>query len=254
MKNKTLIIALTLLVCSASLAENTPEKPQTDINSLLIAGPGVWISTKPYKGADPTVYPFPAVIAVKAPFYFKIDTLGCRVFSDSNMTFDFIGKLRTDGYKSSDSETLERMHTRHWTVDVGGDFGISGDWGKLNTSILTDSLGQHDGQEFRVTYAKPLEFEKTRLIPSVGFSLLSSKLADYYYGVRDDEARPGRPAYEPGTSYKTFLGLDASYKLNEKWHIFTSITYYWMDSGLRGSPIVDKDHEISILAGALFRF
>jgi outer membrane protein len=191
---------------------------------------------------------------VAAPFYFKIDTAGCRVFSDSNMTFDFIGKLRTDGYKGEDSLTLDGMHTRHMTVDVGGEFAISGNWGEVHTRILTDAMGQHDGQEFHITYAKPFEFEKSKISPFVGFELLSSKLADYYYGVRDDEARPGRKAYEPGASYKTLVGLDANYKLNDKWYLFTTMTSYWLDSGLRQSPIVNKDYELSIIAGAMYKF
>jgi outer membrane protein len=256
MKNKILTISLTLLICSASLAEEASKKSQTaDINSLLYVGPGVWVTTKPYKGVDPTVYPIPVVIAVVAPFYFKIDTAGCRVFSDSNMTFDFIGKLRTNGYKGEDSQILDGMHTRHMTVDVGGEFAISGNWGKFSTSLVTDGMGKHDGQEFRVTYAKPFKFENSSEIsPSVGIAVLSSHLANYYYGVRDNEARPGRPAYEPGISYKPFVGLDANCQLDKDWTLFTNITYYMLDSGLRDSHIVNKDYEISILTGAIYKF
>ena len=254
MTNKILIIFLTLLICSAGLAEGDKQNSQTDPNSIFLVGPGTWITIKPYKNVDPTVYPIPVVVAVSAPFYFKIDTAGCRLFSDSNMTFDVIGKLRTDGYNSEDSETLDGMHNRNMTVDVGGEFAISGNWGKLYTSILTDAMGQHDGQEFRVTYAKPLEFEKSKISPFVGFTLLSSNLADYYYGVRDDEARAGRPAYNPGASVNWFVGLDANYQLNNDWTLLTTITYYWLDSDIRNSPIVNKDYTISILAGAMYRF
>jgi outer membrane protein len=254
MTNKILIIFLTLLICSAGLAEGGPKGSQTDTNSLLLVGPGAWITIKPYKNVDPTVYPIPVVVAVSAPFYLKIDTGGCRLFSDSNMTFDVIGKFRTDGYNNEDSEKLDGMHNRNMTVDVGGEFGISGNWGELYTRILTDALGQHDGQEFRVTYAKPFEFEKSEISPSVGFALLSSNLADYYYGVRDDEARADRPAYNPGASVNWFVGLDANYQLNDDWTLLTSITYYWLDSDIRNSPIVNKDYTISILAGAMYRF
>ncbi len=254
MKNKILMISLMLLICSASLAEETTTEPPPDINSLLLVGPGVWISTKPYKDVDPTVYPIPAVVAVRAPFYYKIDTAGCRVFSDSNMTFDFIGKLRTDGYREDDSDELEGMHSRHMSADVGGEFAVSGNWGKLHTTFLTDALGKSDGQEFRVRYSIPFEYETTKISPSVGVAFLSSKLADYYYGVRHNEAREGRPAYEPGASYQTFVGLDCYHKLDDKWSLFTTITYYWLDSQLRGSPIVDKDYEFSLVAGALYKF
>ena len=254
MTNKILIIFLTLLICSAGLAEGDKQNSQTDPNSIFLVGPGTWITIKPYKNVDPTVYPIPVVVAVSAPFYFKIDTAGCRLFSDSNMTFDIIGKLRLDGYDADKSDYFDGMHNRNMTVDVGGEFGISGDWGNLYARILTDALGQHDGQEYRLTYAKPFKFEKAKISPSAGVALLSSNLADYYYGVRDDEARTGRPAYNPGASVNWFVGLDAIYQLNNDWTLLTTITYYWLDSDIRNSPIVNKDYTISILAGAMYRF
>jgi len=254
MTSKILTVLMTLLIYSAGLAEGNDQISQKDPNSTLLVGPGAWITVEPYKGMHTIVYPVPVVAAVSAPFYFFIDTAGCRVFSDSNMTFDLIGKIRTDGYDADRSEDFDGMHERQMRFDVGGEFGISGDWGNLYTRILTDALAQHEGQEFRVTYVKPFKFEKSKISPSLGFALLSNNLANYYYGVRDDEARPGRPAYDPGASVNWFVGLDANYQLNDNWTLITSITYYWLDSNIRNSPIVDKDYTISILAGAMYRF
>ena len=254
MTNKILTLSLALLLCATAFADGDKSGSQADSNSMFLIGPGVLVTVKPYEGMDSTVYPIPVITAVSAPFYFWIDTAGCRLFSDSNMTFDVIGKWRLDGYDSDNSDELDGMHNRHMTVDIGGEFAVSGDWGKLYARILTDALGQHDGQEFRVTYAKPLKFEELKIAPSVGFALLSDNLANYYYGVRRDEARPGRPAYNPGASVNWFVGLDANYRLNDDWTLLTSITYYWLDSDIRNSPIVSKDYTISILAGAMYRF
>ena len=254
MANKILTISLTLLICSAGLAEVGKQNSQTDPNSMFLLGPGALITVKPYKGMDSTVYPIPVITAVSDPFYFWIDTAGCRLFSDSNMAFDVIGKWRLDGYDADRSDDFEGMHNRNMTVDVGGEFSVTGNWGNLYARILTDALGQHDGQEFRVTYAKPFKFEKAKISPSAGAALLSSNLADYYYGVRDNEARLGRPAYNTGASVNWFVGLDANYQLNDDWTLLTSITYYWLDSNIRNSPIVNKDYTMSILAGAMYRF
>jgi MipA family protein len=254
MTNKTVLILLTLLICSVGFAEGDKQNSTTDPNSMLLVGPGAWITVEPYKGMHTTVYPIPMVVAVSAPFYYFIDTAGCRLFSDSNMTFDLIGKIRTDGYDADRSDDFDGMHDRHMSFDVGGEFGISGDWGNLHARILTDALAQHDGQEFRVTYAKEFKFEQLKIKPSVGFALLSSNLADYYYGVRNSEARPGRPAYDPGESVNWFVGLNANYQLNDDWTLFSSITYYWLDDNIRDSPIVDRDYTMSILAGAMYRF
>jgi hypothetical protein len=47
MTNKILIISLTLLICSVGLAEDNNQISQKDPNSMLLVGPGAWISTKP---------------------------------------------------------------------------------------------------------------------------------------------------------------------------------------------------------------
>jgi len=203
---------------------------------------------------DATVYPIPVITFVSGQFYIWIDTAGFRLLAEDNMTFDIIGKWRLDGYDADDSDEFEGMHDRHMTIDLGGEFSFFGDWGKLSTRILNDALGQHDGREFRVTYAKAFDMEKLKVTPSVGFALLSSNLADYYYGVRDDEARPGRPAYKVGNAVNWFTGLNVNYNLDDSWTLLASITYYWLDSDIRNSPIVDDSYAISILAGVMFRF
>jgi outer membrane protein len=196
-------------------------------------------------------------------FYISGATAGYRLLGDqeastelgrTSWTFDAIGKWRFDGYDADDSDDFEGMHDRHMTVDVGGEFAVSGDWGVLKTTLLTDALSQHDGQEFRLTYAKPFDIEKLNLSPSVGFSWLSSNLADYYYGVRNDEARAGRPAYNTGDAVNWFVGLQTNYHLNDKWTLLAGITYYWLDSNINDSPIVDDSYMISITAGAMYRF
>jgi outer membrane protein len=254
MTNKKLAMFLMLLLGATGFAQGSEGGARQDPNSMLLLGPGVLITVKPYKGMDSTIYPIPVVTAVSAPFYFFIDTAGCRLFSDSNMAFDVLGKWRLDGYDADRSDDFDGMHDRNMTVDVGGEFSITEDWGNLYARILTDALGQHDGQEFRVTYAKPFKTENFKISPSVGFALLSSNLADYYYGVREDEARLGRPAYKVGDAVNWFAGLDTNYRLNDDWTLLASITYYWLDSEIRTSPIVNKDYAISIIAGAMYRF
>ena len=221
---------------------------------MLLLGPGVLITVKPYKGMDSTIYPIPVVTAVSAPFYFFIDTAGCRLFSDSNMTFDVIGKWRLDGYDADRSDDFDGMHDRNMTIDVGGEFSITEDWGNLYARILTDALGQHDGQEFRVTYAKPFKIEKSKISPSVGFALAKQQSGRLLLWRPRGRGASRQACIQPGASVNWFVGLDANYQLNDDWTLLTSITYYWLDSDIRNSPIVNKDYTISILAGAMYRF
>ena len=256
-----------LLFCAIAVAQDANNASRSDVNATLLLGPGMVVLLKPYTGMHPTVYPYPVSLFIYDRFYISIDTVGYRLLANRGASvkpgrmswyFDVIGKWRTDGYDSDDSDELEGMHDRNKTFDVGGEFGVSGDWGSVTTYLVTDALGVDDGQEIRVVYAKsfknPFDVNNLKISPSVGLAWQSNNLVDYYYGVRDDEVRAGRPAYDPGPAVNWLWGVDANYRLNERWTLLAGFTYYWFDSEIRNSPIVSRYYSISIIAGAMYRF
>lgn len=238
-----------LLFCSTVFAQVSQ-----DANSTFLLGPGVVITDKPYKGIDITVTPIPLLKFISGRFYISGAAAGYRLLADEGWTCDVIGKWRSDGYDADDSDRLNGMHNRNQTVDVGGEFTLTGDWGEVWVSAVTDTLGQHDGQEIKLGYAKPFVFDKLTLSPSGGLIWQSNNLANYYYGVRADEAVAGRPAYHVGDSTNWFVGFRAQYQPDEKWTLMAGVTYQFLDSKIRKSPIVDDSFVISFLAGAMYKF
>lgn len=250
MAKKKLIL---MLLFSAGIAKGAGES-QSDVNSTFLLGPGVVITDKPYKGVDTSVTPIPLVKFISGRFYISGATAGYRLLADEGWTFDAIGKWRFDGYDADDSDRLDGMHNRNQTVDVGGEFTLTGDWGEAWVAVLTDSFGQHDGQEIKIGYTKPFVFNKLTLSPAGGLIWQSNNLANYYYGVRPDEARAGRPSFHVGDSANWFVGLRAEYEANERWTLLAGVTYQFLDSKIRKSPIVDDSFVISALAGAMYKF
>jgi outer membrane protein len=249
MAGKKLTIFCLIFVCSAAFA-----RTGQDVNSTFQLGPGVVITDKPYKGIDSSVYPIPLVKFISGRFYISGATAGYRLLADECWTFDAIGKWRFDGYDADDSDRFEGMHNRNMTIDVGGEFTLTGGWGEAWVSAVTDAFGQHDGQEIKLGYTKPFVFNKLTLSPSGGLIWQSDNLANYYYGVRADEARPGRRTYHVGDSTNWFVGLRAEYQPDERWTLMAGVTYQFLDSKIRKSPIVDDDFVISFLAGAMYKF
>ena len=238
-----------LLICSTAFAQ-----VEQDTNSTFMLGPAVVITDKPYTGVDMSVIPIPMVKFISGQFYISGATAGYRLIADEGWTFDVIGKVRFDGYDADDSDRLEGMHNRNMTFDAGGEFALTGDWGESWVSIVTDALSQHDGQEIKLGYMKPFVFDKLTLSPSGGLIWQSNNLADYYYGVRSEEAVTGRPAYNVGDSTNWFIGLRAQYQQDEYWTLMAGVTYQFLDSKIRKSPIVDDSFTISVLAGAMYKF
>ena len=254
MTNKKQAVILILLFCAAGEARASSSGVQNDTNSTLSIGPGVVVTTKPYTGMDATVYPIPLVDFTCGNFYISAATAGYRLAAEENWTFAAIGRWRFDGYDSDDSDNLAGMHNRHMTVDGGGELSYFGNWGEVKLSFVTDMLGQHDGQEMRLGYTKPFNFDRITISPSVGMIWQSSNLANYYYGVRSDEAIAGRPAYSVGDAVNWFAGIRTQYKLDDRWTLLCDITYEWLDREIKDSPIVSDGYVISIMAGAMYRF
>jgi outer membrane protein len=260
MTDRKSAMLLILLFCAGAFAE--------DANTTLLLGPSIVVLEKPYAGKDAEVFPYPAAVFVYDRFYFAIDTAGYRLLANQRtatpapgttlLYLDAIARWRSDGYDSDDSDELDGMHNRHKTVDVGGEFGVAGDWGSVTTSLVTDALGQHNGHEFRAIYGKRFEnafdIKDLRITPSAGIAWQSHNLVNYYYGVRDDEARDDRPAFKPGEAVNWLTGLDSTYQLNDKWTLLAGITIYWLDDEIRESPIVNKDYAISLIAGVMYKF
>jgi hypothetical protein len=78
-------------------------------------------------------------------------------------------------------------------------------------------------------------------VPSVKFSYLSDDYSRYYYGVADYEARPSRPAYQPGAATTIWAGFTLGYELTPHWLLSTTVGIEYLDSAITSSPIVDRD-------------
>ncbi len=169
--------------------------------------------------------------------------------SQKTFNVDLIARYRFDRLQVDSSVNFEGMEDRKQTVDGGVAATLQGGWGELHLSAVTDMLDRHEGQEYDITYLFPWQRGRWTVSPSAAFFYQSGNLTDYYYGVRPDEAAPGRPAYSPGASYNWRAGLNVSYHWLENWHLFANLSYEWLDDNIEESPIVDRGALLEAYAG-----
>ena len=120
--------------------------------------------------------------------------------------------------------------------------------------ITNDILGKHDGHILSLSYGKTFRRKNLTLTPSVGLKWQSENFVNYYYGVRSKESRSSRPTYHPSDALNPFMSLRLTYKLNEKWNIFSSFRYQWLDNEISNSPIVDQSYQTSLMFGFMYVF
>jgi len=227
-----------------------PDQDKDDPKVYL--GGGAMVTSRPYAGVDTRVYPVPLFVYEGKRLYLRGLFAGYRLLMADGWSVGPIVQPRFEGYEEDDSFALKGMDDRPWSLDAG--IGIS--WltkiGLLGMSGVTDTLGRHNGQELEFSYTILFKLGGFDLIPSAGMRWKSHDLVDYYYGVRSEEARAGRPAYEGEDAFDPFMRLAVRRKLTERWSLVAAAQHEWLDDEISDSPIVDRDYDVSFIVGMLY--
>jgi outer membrane protein len=230
------------------------QQTEPNIPTELNIGFGLAAYNSVYKGDDSETLPIPVVFYESEKFYFRGRMGGYRFFGDETFSMALIGQWRVDGYEDEDSRFLRGMKDRKMTLDGGLSASYFDGWGVTTVSLVTDLLGRHDGQELLLSYGKRFSSDRWSLIPAAGVLWKSDNLTDYYYGVRQSEAVPGRPAYSAGDQGNPFVSLYTTYKVTDQWSLLATMRYEWLGSEITDSPIVDDHYQALLMAGVMYQF
>jgi len=233
-------------------AQEDKGSAETEKKSTIYVGGGVVVKTKPYADADAKIYPIPLFAYEGKRFYLQGAQGGYRLFSHKGFSIGPVLRPRFDGYDQDDSPILNGMEERDWSVDGGVGAQMLTGVGLFGVSFVTDLLGRHKGQELEFGYTILFKAAGFDFIPTAGVRYKSENLVDYYYGVRANETRPDRPVYEPDAATDPFLRLAVRRKLSDHWSLLGAAQYEWLTDEITDSPLVDKNYEISVMAGALY--
>ena len=201
-------------------------------NSLGVAA--LW-ENELYRGLDASVTAYPFATWRAGRFFLRGPGLGVELWADDAWKLDAFAQWRFDGYDADDSDFLAGMDDRRETLDAG--LAVErklGAYGHLNLSASADTLGRVEGQ--------------------VRARWQSDALVDYYYGVTAGEARPDRPAYEPGSGLTWSLGLLTAAPLGKRWLLFVGANIDLLPDAIQDSPIVDGSTNTRVFGALAWRF
>jgi len=253
--------AAALLALAGALALSPPcpaaaQGPPPSSGPRWSLGLGAVSSPKPYKGADAELRLIPFLELSYKRFYFQGIRFGYKLVDGAELDLDVRGRYRFAGYEEDDSPYLAGMEDRRGTVDGGlalewrrGRFGVA-------ASAFADLLGRSDGAELavNVSWAQPLADRQVLLTPAVGVEWQNAGLVDYYYGVRPDEALPGRPAYAGDAMLTARASLSLLWRASPRVAVLALVRADRLDDDVRDSPIVDERRAVFALAGLTYRF
>jgi outer membrane protein len=160
-----------------------------------------------------------------------------------------------NGYEPDDAPILNGMAERKSGIFAGPFVKWSSPLFNVSAQWMLDASRKSKGQRISLGLERSFHVgEHFMLTPSAVATWMDGKYADYYFGVRSEEARAGRPTYVAKSTLNAELGLRIDYLIDKRHSVFAALQYNALGSAITKSPLVDASSEQGILLGYLFRF
>jgi outer membrane protein len=211
----------------------------------FLYGLGIGVNQEIYRGYSSRTIPLPILgyrgdkLSVYGPFIsYKLLDLG-------NISFSAKLAPRFAGFEASDSSVFTGMAKRKDSLDGG--FGVQfrqQGW-LLEADTVFDLLGNSNGRESKLAVGYSYIAGVLLIEPKFGISYSDSKLVNYYYGVRPDEATTQRVAYTAGGAVNYNAGFSLSTPIFFGGMTRLGIEHHWYGSSISDSPLTDRDKGLS---------
>lgn len=240
--NKTLAGIFTFLLFSAPQIAAAQEGEEKTGGGQWTLGLGAYGVSSPYDKEAKEEGAFPYIAYRNS--WISIDPSGVtlKAISDDRCEVELLAAPRFMNTEPGDIQRYADMD-RDIGLDLGAragcDFG--GGFGS-SLSYKADVIGTSNGHEIDVSVAKNFAFaEGFGLDVRGGTYWRDNDLSRYLYGVFDDEARLGRPAYAPGASFVPFGNFAFSLGITK--HLTAAATFETeiYTRNIKNSPIIDRE-------------
>ncbi|HKQ29246.1 MAG TPA: MipA/OmpV family protein [Burkholderiales bacterium] len=193
----------------------------------------------PYRGGG-TRYDFePLYLYEGDQVYLHSHSLGVKFGRSEARRFEVFLKRRFEGHPTDDiPPSLAGMARREPGIDAGFSGQVGGGWGIAFAEVLHDVSAASRGSELRLGYKYPIRSGRWWVRPYAFLAMRSSKLNDYYYGVRPEEATASRPAYHVDAAALAELGVYTAYQLSGRWRLLAGASVVQLPRAISESPIV----------------
>lgn len=217
-------------------------------------GLGVGVQRQPYTGIESKTRVLPILFFENR--YVRVLGLGGDVKLPNAGPVSFALRVRyaPDGYESSDAPILSGMNKRKSALLAGGAASWRTSVGIVSAEALGDVSGASHGAQLKLGFDQPFRLGMFSVTPHVAAVWLDRKTVDYYYGVTAAEAQAGRAQYDGRSTVNSELGVRIGYLLAPNQIVTVDLGATLYGSGIRNSPLVDRNSQTSVRVGYVYRF
>jgi outer membrane scaffolding protein for murein synthesis (MipA/OmpV family) len=186
--------------------------------------------------------------------FFRGTAAGMHIVKNESFELNLYTKYRFQELDPDWHSFYEGLNYREQTLDAGIQLGISRNWGEIKMYWITDTLDNHNGEEAQISYRYRFESGPWSISPFASVTWQDDDLTNYYFGVSDAEAMPGRPAYLPGKSQWLGFGLNTAWHMSDRIVLFGNVGFSGADSEVTDSPLVNESGLSQVFVGGTFLF
>ncbi|WP_434340022.1 MipA/OmpV family protein [Motilimonas cestriensis] len=157
-------------------------------------------------------------------------------------------------YTKDGGPALQGIKSRNDDFNLGVKFFRDYDFADFSTEIVTDFGRSHQSWMVRSVLSRPIPAGNWDLRGGLGFDIYSAKMANYYYGVSDDEVSAVRPAYQPGLSFGGYGMFVAEYPLSESWVFYSAALIGVASDNIKQSPLTNSNVRVIGYLGVKYVF
>ena len=218
-------------------------------------GVGITMTHRPYRDFDNKAAVLPLVTYENKWVRVFGPSVDVKLPSAGPVAFKLNARYAlNEGYESSDSSFLRGMDDRKASVWLGASASWRTDLATLSAGWRGDASGESEGQQISLSAERSFRFGSFGVAPRLTATWLDSNYVDYYYGVRDDEARAWRRQYDGKSAVNTELALRGSYGLRPNQTVSLDVGITRLGASIRDSPLVDRSTVPSARLSYLYRF
>lgn len=248
------ICASALVLALFMNAAHADAPPQEGQEATWSVGLGVGSETSPYRGVDTETRALPVLAFENARVRLMGPSLDVKLPSTGSVSWALRARYADQGYQASDAPELAGMAERQGGLWLGARADWRLPWGQLSGEWLGDAQDRSGGQQFKLEASHRVSVGGVGIKPHVALVWQDKSMVDYYYGVRQQESRAGRNAYAGKSTLNTEIGLQLNVPIAPGHSAMMGLTHTVFGSGIKNSPLVDRNGVSAVRAAYIYRF
>ncbi|PWF43622.1 MipA/OmpV family protein [Massilia glaciei] len=217
-------------------------------------GIGIFAERQPYREHNNKLRALPLIMYMNKYVSVLGPGIDVHLPSAGPVALRLRARYSSDGYEAKDSPFLAGMAERKDSVWLGGAALWRAGFANLSAEILTNPFGNSDGTKFKLQLDRRFMSGAFAFTPRVAAQRLDDNYVDYYYGVRQTEARIDRARYAGRAATNLEVGVRVDYAIAQKQSVFVDLSTTRLGGAIERSPLVDRSSAGVARAGYLYQF